>query len=155
MSVFQNGLGWLCPVRSALMLKYSKITVWGIFAIILHCLQLILSLTLGGKSSKSASATTSPIKDTIRGSQEMIKKLMSSKDRSGLSSSSSEKVCIFGHFWISFFENLVFLLLACYFGSFLAIFDFLEILKGQSWQTVFFRELIYHFIRLYLVPLPP
>ena len=57
-----------------------------------------LSLTLGGKSSKSASATTSPIKDTIRGSQEMIKKLMSSKDRSGLSSSSSEKVCIFGHF---------------------------------------------------------
>ena len=45
----------------------------------------------GGKSSKSASATTSPIKDTIRGSQEMIKKLMS-KDRSGLSSSSSEKV---------------------------------------------------------------
>ena len=56
------------------------------------------SLTLGGKSSKSASATTSPIKDTIRGSQEMIKKLMSSKDRSGLSSSSSEKVCIFGHF---------------------------------------------------------
>ena len=55
-------------------------------------------LILGGKSSKSASATTSPIKDTIRGSQEMIKKLMSSKDRSGLSSSSSEKVCIFGHF---------------------------------------------------------
>ena len=46
----------------------------------------------GGKSnSKPASATTSPIKDTIRGSQEMIKKLMS-KDRSGLSSSSSEKV---------------------------------------------------------------
>lgn len=50
-------------------------------------------------SSKSLSATTSPIKDTIRGSQEMIKKLMSSKDRhSGggdrpaLSSSSSEKV---------------------------------------------------------------
>ena len=49
--------------------------------------------TSGGKSSKSASATTSPIKDTIRGSQEMIKKLMS-KDRSGLSSSSSEKVNI-------------------------------------------------------------
>lgn len=48
-------------------------------------------------SSKSLSATTSPIKDTIRGSQEMIKKLMSSKDRhSGgpptFSSSSSEKV---------------------------------------------------------------
>ena len=40
------------------------------------------------------SATTSPIKDTIRGSQEMIKKLISSKDRlSGVvSSSSSEKV---------------------------------------------------------------
>lgn len=45
---------------------------------------------------KSLSATTSPIKDTIRGSQEMIKKLIStSKDRhsgGGLSSSSSEKV---------------------------------------------------------------
>ena len=45
---------------------------------------------------KSLSATTSPIKDTIRGSQEMIRKLMSSSksDRSshGLSSSSSEKV---------------------------------------------------------------
>ena len=39
---------------------------------------------------KSISATTSPIKDTIRGSQEMIKKLIN-KD-SKLSSSSSEKV---------------------------------------------------------------
>ena len=78
------------------------------------------SLTLGGKSSKSASATTSPIKDTIRGSQEMIKKLMSSKDRSGLSSSSSEKVCIFGQFLI--FLNLILLLLAGHFGHSLAIF---------------------------------
>ena len=43
------------------------------------------------EAKKSLSATTSPIKDTIRGSQEMIRKLMS-KDRSGLSSSSSEKV---------------------------------------------------------------
>ena len=45
-------------------------------------------------SKKSLSATTSPIKDTIRGSQEMIRKLISKSDRSshGLSSSSSEKV---------------------------------------------------------------
>jgi hypothetical protein len=103
----------------------SFTTFLRIFAIILHCLQLILSLTLGGKSSKSASATTSPIKDTIRGSQEMIKKLMSSKDRSGLSSSSSEKVCIFGHFlfiYFFFFENLIFLLLASHFGYSLVIF---------------------------------
>merc|ERR1711953_1250130 len=53
---------------------------------------------VGGESAKNkssiSSATTSPIKDTIRGSQEMIKKLISSKDRlSGVvSSSSSEKV---------------------------------------------------------------
>lgn len=47
-----------------------------------------------GNSKKSLSATTSPIKDTIRGSQEMIRKLISKSDRSshGLSSSSSEKV---------------------------------------------------------------
>ena len=60
----------------------------------------------GGKSSKSASATTSPIKDTIRGSQEMIKKLMSSKDRSGLSSSSSEKVRIILRFLSNFLKKL-------------------------------------------------
>ena len=62
----------------------------------------------------------------------MIKKLMSSKDRSGLSSSSSEKVCIFGHFCHFYFENLVFLLLACYFGYFLAIFGFLGILDAHK-----------------------
>ena len=46
--------------------------------------------TSSNAKNKSLSATTSPIKDTIRGSQEMIRKLMSSK--SGHSSSSSEKV---------------------------------------------------------------
>ena len=105
------------------------------WTIIVYCPQLIISLILGGKSSKSASATTSPIKDTIRGSQEMIKKLMSSKDRSGLSSSSSEKVMYFRTFLNLFLKIWYFWLLACQFGYFLAIFDFLVVINAyKKWS---------------------
>lgn len=56
--------------------------------------QLTLSSSSSGQNLKSVvAAATSPIKDTIRGSQEFVRKLISSSHHSGIaSSSSSEKV---------------------------------------------------------------